>query len=89
MLIVVSYDISHDRRRARLHRELKNFGTPVQYSMFECVLEHQDFSRLQAAVKGVIKQDDRVRYYRLCEQCAQHVIAIGGMVTRPARTLVV
>ena len=89
MFIVVSYDISHDRRRTRLHRELKNFGTPVQYSVFECVIEHQDFSRLQAAVKRVIRQDDRVRYYRLCEQCEQHVVAIGGIVTRPARTLVV
>jgi CRISPR-associated protein Cas2 len=41
MFIVVSYDISHDRRRARLSRELKNFGTRVQYSVFECVLEPQ------------------------------------------------
>ena len=89
MFIVVSYDISHDRRRARLRRELKNFGTPVQYSVFECVLELKDISRLQAAVKRIIRQDDRVRYYRLCESCEQHVVAIGGLVTRSVRTLVV
>jgi CRISPR-associated protein Cas2 len=89
MFIVVSYDISHDRRRTRLHRELKNFGTRVQYSVFECALDDKDFLRLQAVVKGVIRRDDQVRYYRLCERCEQQVVAIGGTVTQPARTLVV
>jgi CRISPR-associated protein Cas2 len=69
MFIVVSYDIPHDRRRARLHRELKNFGTRVQYSVFECVLDPKDFLRLQTAVQRVITPDDHVRYYRLCERC--------------------
>ena len=41
MFIVVSYDISHTKRRNRLHRALKNFGTRVQYSVFECVLCRQ------------------------------------------------
>jgi CRISPR-associated protein Cas2 len=89
MFIVVSYDISHDRRRARLSRELKNFGTRVQYSVFECVLEPKDLDRLQAAIKRIIKPDDRVRYYHLCERCEQHVVAIGGVVTTSPRTLVV
>ena len=89
MFIVVSYDISHDRRRTRLHRALKNFGTPVQYSVFECVLEPRDFLRLQAAVQQIIKPDDRVRYYRLCEPCERQVMAIGGVVTHAPATLVV
>jgi CRISPR-associated protein Cas2 len=89
MFIVVSYDISHNRRRAQLSRALKNFGTRVQYSVFECVLEPKDLARLQAAIKRIIKPDDRVRYYPLCERCAQHVVAIGGMVTKSPRTLVV
>jgi len=89
MFIVVSYDIADDRRRTRLHRELKNFGTRVQYSVFECVLEAKDFSRLQTAVKRVIRDDDHVRYYRLCEHCRQQVTALGGTVTQLAGTLVV
>ena len=88
MFIVVSYDIPHDRRRTRLHRTLKNFGTPVQYSVFECVLDPKDFPRLQAAVQRLITPDDHVRYYRLCEHCAQQIMALGGVVTQPPRTLV-
>jgi len=89
MFIVVSYDIVDDRRRTRLHRVLKNFGSRVQYSVFECVLEPKDFTRLQATVQPMIKRDDQVRYYRLCEHCERQVIAIGGTVTQPPGTLVV
>jgi CRISPR-associated protein Cas2 len=88
MFIVVSYDIPHDRRRTHLHRTLKNFGTRVQYSVFECVLDPKDFPRLQAAVQRVITADDHVRYYRLCEPCERQIMALGGVVTQPPRTLV-
>ena len=89
MFIVVSYDIIENRRRSRLHRALKNFGSWVQYSVFECVLEPKDFSRLQATVQPVLKRGDHVRYYRLCEHCERQVIVIGGTVTQPSRTLVI
>ena len=89
MFIVVSYDISNTRRRNRLHRALKNFGTRVQYSVFECVLAAKDVKRLEAAVRREIKDDDRVRYYHLCESCARQVVALGGVVSQPASTTVV
>ena len=39
MFIVVAYDICDDRRRLCVHKALKNFGHPVQYSTFECLLD--------------------------------------------------
>lgn len=89
MFIVVSYDISHTKRRNRLHRTLKNFGARVQYSVFECVLASKDARRLQEAVRREIQGDDHVRYYHLCEHCARRVVALGGVVSQPARTTVV
>ena len=89
MFIVVSYDISDTRRRNRLHRALKDFGVRVQYSVFECVLDAKDVKRLEAAVRREIKDDDHVRYYHLCESCARQVVALGGVVSRPASTTVV
>ena len=35
MMYVVVYDISDSRRRRRLHDQLLNYGTGVQYSVFE------------------------------------------------------
>jgi len=90
MFIVVSYDISDDRRRAKLCRKLKSFGTWVQYSVFECLLDTKGFERMKEAVKGIIKKgEDHVRYYPLCETCEKRIQAIGGIVTQPIRTLVV
>jgi CRISPR-associated protein Cas2 len=77
--IVVVYDISHNRRRTKLHNTLKDFGTPVQYSVFECLLDKKGMQRMQRAVKKVIKPRlDRVRYYYLCQQCLQQVQVTSG-----------
>ena len=90
MFLVVSYDISDDRRRTRLHRDLKGFGMRVQYSVFECVLDEPEAARLEAMVRRTIKRgEDHVRYYRLCENCVSRITALGGTVTQAPRTHVV
>lgn len=69
-LVVVAYDISDDRRRARLHRTLSAFGTPVQFSLFECRVSARDLEKLKAALRKVIRPRlDRVRLYHLCKDC--------------------
>lgn len=77
MFILVAYDSTDDQRRTRLHRTLKNFGVPVQYSVFECQLRAADFIRLKIAVEKIVEPgSDAVRYYRLCESCRRHVETI-------------
>ncbi len=77
--ILIVYDISHDKRRTKLHNTLKDFGTPVQYSVFECLLDEAGYKRLKKAVAKVIKPRlDRVRYYFLCRQCLQKVEVTSG-----------
>jgi CRISPR-associated protein Cas2 len=71
MLILVSYDIPDDRRRTRLAHALKDFGERVQYSVFECNLKEDQLNRLRARVTALIEpQEDSVRIYRLCAECA-------------------
>lgn len=91
MFIVVAYDIPDDKRRTRLHKKLKNFGTPVQFSVFECLLTEKEFQRMQAVVKHVIKrEEDLVRYYQLCDTCRTKImIPAQGVVTQDIRTIVV
>ncbi|MCB0044716.1 MAG: CRISPR-associated endonuclease Cas2 [Caldilineaceae bacterium] len=68
--VVVAYDIPNNRRRTRLHNRLKDYGTPVQYSVFECLLDDRQLARMQAAVARIIKPRlDHVRYYFLCAAC--------------------
>jgi CRISPR-associated protein Cas2 len=80
--IVVAYDIPDDRRRERLHKVLLSYGTPVQYSLFECLLEEKELARMKRAVRRVIKPRlDNVRYYYLCGTCQARVEATTGRET--------
>ena len=70
MFIVLTYDIPDDRRRTRLHKALKRFGTPVQFSVFEFHLNGAELLRLKQFVRQEIDpKQDQVRYYYLCETC--------------------
>jgi CRISPR-associated protein Cas2 len=77
--VVVAYDIPDDRRRERLHNVLLSYGTPVQYSVFECLLEEKELERMRRAVRRVIKPRlDHVRYYYLCAACQGRVETTAG-----------
>ena len=76
---MIVYDISNDRRRTKLHNVLLDFGTPVQYSVFECLLDAEGLARMKPAVKRVIRpRVDRVRYYYLCQGCLKKTEVTSG-----------
>ena len=76
--VVVVYDISDNKRRTKLHNRLKDFGYPVQYSVFECLLDDERLQRMQAAVSKITKPKiDHVRYYRLCGACQKKIQVVG------------
>ena len=89
--VVVVYDISNDRRRTKLHDALLDYGTPVQYSVFECLLDDEGLERMKRAVRKVIRpRVDRVRYYYLCQACLKKVeITSGVEVLSEEETMVV
>ena len=78
MLYVVSYDIPDDRRRLQTAKVLLDFGTRVQFSVFECVLEGDLYQQLLERLSGVIQSsEDRLRIYPLCASCTQDVVLLG------------
>lgn len=78
--ILVVYDISNDKRRTKLHDALLDFGTPVQYSVFECLLEEKDVARMKQAVRKVIRpRVDQVRFYALCASCVAKIEITSGV----------
>ncbi len=77
--ILVTYDIGDDKRRTRLHNALLNYGTPVQYSVFECLLDAAREKEMRRAVRRIIRPKlDNVRYYYLCASCRKRVETTGG-----------
>lgn len=77
--ILVAYDISNDKRRTKLHNALLNHGTPVQYSVFECLLTEAEEKAMRGAVRRIIRpRVDHVRYYSLCADCVGRIETTGG-----------
>ena len=79
MQVVVSYDISEDKRRTKIHKILKSYGQWMQYSVFECDLTDMQYARLRSRLSKLIKPDqDSIRFYFLCRCCKDKVERIGG-----------
>jgi len=77
--ILVAYDISNDKRRTKLHNALLNYGTPVQYSVFECLLSKKGEKKMRQEIDRIIRpRKDHVRFYYLCATCLQKVETTGG-----------
>jgi CRISPR-associated protein Cas2 len=77
-LYVVSYDITNDRRRAKVHAILLGFGTWTQFSLFECFLNSKEVILLQSRLsKAIHHREDTVRLYALCDACHKRVEILG------------
>jgi len=90
--IVVVYDISNNRRRVKLHNLLKDYGTPVQYSVFECFLSDDQVVEMKRRVIKLIKKKvDRVRFYPLCNACIKKIEIPGenDILSKPSEVIVV
>lgn len=91
LFILVAYDISNDKRRTRLHNRLLDFGTPVQYSVFECLLDQESLKKMKQTVRKTVRPRlDHVRYYSLCLSCRNKIEVIGRKeITSEKSSLVV
>lgn len=82
MLAIVAYDISSERRLARVARYCEDYAVRVQYSVFECQLPVVEFDRFWAGLKELIDPaHDRLVAYRVCAECAKDIRAFGAMTT--------
>jgi CRISPR-associated protein Cas2 len=76
--VVVSYDISDDRRRAKVSKALVSFGRRVQWSVFDCLLDERSLVRMRRKLATLIDHEaDSVRIYRLCRRCRGSIEVIG------------
>jgi len=78
--VVISYDISDDKRRDKVFKCLKRFGQHVQYSVFECDITEKDYVRLRYLLEKIIRREegDHIRFYFLCNDCREKVERLGG-----------
>lgn len=65
-LVVVVYDVTHNRRRYRLSKKLLAYGNRVQRSVFECILTTKKYRKLLKEIpKYIDANEDYLRIYKL------------------------
>jgi CRISPR-associated protein Cas2 len=63
---LVSYDITDDQRRARVHKAMCGFGDRLQFSVFECQFSPTDLARCRHALSELINdRHDQVLFVDL------------------------
>ena len=78
MHYTVAYDITNDKRRNRVAKILKDFGTRIQYSVFECNTDRRALLRLQSQLEKVVDfAEDTITFYHLCAACEKQITRIG------------
>ncbi|NJN39275.1 MAG: CRISPR-associated endonuclease Cas2 [Acaryochloridaceae cyanobacterium CSU_3_4] len=83
MQVVVTYDISDDKRRTKIHKILSSYGQWMQFSVFECSLTTTQYVKLRNRLdKQIRAESDSIRFYFLCECCQAKVERIGGECVR-------
>lgn len=81
MLTVVAYDISSPKRLARAARVCEDYGVRVQYSIFECHLDEDEFADFWISLLDEIdEEEDRVVAYKIDARCARETLTAGTMV---------
>jgi len=83
MFILVSYDISDDKKRTKLAKKLKDFGPRVQYSVFEADVKKAELEKLNTILAAIeLEQGESIRLYKLCQECIRSVKIWGeGEIT--------
>jgi len=91
MFVVVSYDIVNDKKRSKVANLLEDYGTRVQYSVFECNLTNKIFDKMtNDVIKYINIEKDSLRIYEVCEGCKSRIKVYGkGKVAEDEEVIVV
>jgi len=84
MLVVVAYDVNTEteegrRRLRRVARVCKNWGQRVQNSVFECLVDAAQWTRVRAnLVEEISQNSDSLRFYFLGDSWKGRVEHVGA-----------
>lgn len=85
MLVLVTYDVESvsprgQRRLQQVAKACQNYGQRVQNSVFECVVDYTQYTRLKLELKSIMDQQcDTIRFYNLGNNYSAKVETLGVM----------
>lgn len=68
--VLIAYDIANDNTRNKIAKQLKNYGSRINLSVFECMLTDKQLEKLQNSIlKKIDTKTDTIVYYTICINC--------------------
>ncbi|MCB8944035.1 MAG: CRISPR-associated endonuclease Cas2 [Ardenticatenaceae bacterium] len=91
MRVVISYDISNDKRRRKVATIMEGYGYRVQFSVFECDLTAQQLKAALKALRPYVKKadGDSIRFYPLPADAVEKIQVIGNDLARTLGTVAI
>ncbi len=79
-MYLISYDITKDKVRRKVAKELENYGRRVQFSVFECDITKAQYAKLYGKLLKLMKKEEEgnIRFYSLCANCLAKTEVIGN-----------
>jgi len=74
---LMMYDVSDSKVLRRVHRALKDWGKPLQYSVFRVRCTARELERLRFELVTLLGDDDRLCVVRLCDGCVGRITVRG------------
>lgn len=84
MFVLVSYDVKTEdaegrRRLRRIAKACQDFGQRVQFSVFECIVDPAQWTKLRARLLKEMKaEEDSLRFYFLGSNWQSRVEHVGA-----------
>lgn len=90
-LYLLAYDMSDNKRRAKIAKLMESMGERVQGSVFEAYLDAAELQKvMKKSGKIMNMEEDSLRVYFLCEACRPKLKTLGqGKPTAPPDTIIV
>jgi CRISPR-associated protein Cas2 len=81
--MIITYDIADEKRLRKVATLMKDYGTRVQRSVFECLIEERQLVELTSKLMKIIEiSEDSTRFYKICGSCQEKIQVIGkGNIT--------
>ena len=80
MQLVVAYDITANKRRTKIAKILEDYGSRVNFSVFECDIGKTQYEEMKKRIWKVVNpRRDCIIFYCLCGSCRQRREAIGTL----------
>lgn len=87
MLMLITYDINTEsaegkRRLREVAKVCVNYGQRVQNSVFECLLDPAQLTRVKHSLEAIIDpKSDSLRFYNLGNRYQERILHIGAKAT--------